>query len=197
VTRRAFTLIEALVAGSLGVVLLGVVIQLWTSGSRVDAAAGSVAALQSAVLLEGALAADLRQIAQAPDAPDVLKVTPERLDFWLARFEGDAVRLRAVTWQRVQDGHGLFRLRRTELDRGRTDVRLLPDAPLTSVRFDLLQTTVQGQRLLRLSYGVAAERLAADLRHAAPPRDRQLLMALRPLAGPGNPAFAPSCRVLE
>ena len=185
--RRATTLVETLVAGSIGMVLIGALMHLWTTGAKLDAAAGSTAALQAAALLETALVEDLRQLAQAPDSREVLHISDDKLAFHAARMRGAALHLHPVSWKRVPDGPGQFRLARTERDESRASTRLLPQAPLGAAHFAVLESRQTHNRFVRLTFTLSGER---------PPLVHTVLVGLRDTMGPNQSAFAPAVQLV-
>ena len=185
--RKAFTLVETIVAGALGFTVLAGALGLWRVGDRLNRGASASSALGAMRLVEDTLAVDLRQLSSDPFAADALRVSETALSFRIARFDGDEVRLEPVSWRRVVDAHGIAYLARTAGMPGHTSTRVLSAAPLASARFGLIADAATGSSFVRLD----VVPLAAD--GTADNPDRQtFVVALRAPGAPAIAALAPS-----
>ena len=195
--RNGFTLIETIVAGALSLLVLAGALGLWRVGDRMNRSAASSTMLSAVRLLEEALVVDLRQLSQDPLGSEVMELTEAGVSFRVARFQGEAVSLESVRYQRVTDLHGISYLTRTEtLPGGGSASRVLQVAPLASAVFRLVTDAGSGTRFLRLDF-VPLESPApgAVVDATQPPDTRTLFVALRTPGGLGIPGLASSLGV--
>jgi len=159
---RAYTLVEVVVAVTLGSIVLVALLGLFTAGDRMNRASQSTAVLQSALILEEAILQDIRQLGIDPARKETLLINEACVSFYKVAFSGEEVKLRPVLYERMKKRSGLYFLKRTEVKGGRRVSRTFSQAPLGQCRFSFIGDRDFGNRYLRVDFTVLeSERVSA------------------------------------
>jgi hypothetical protein len=185
--RRGVTMVEILVALSLGTLVIGAALMAWSGGLKAGRSSQVSVSVTAIALLETQLVADAVLLGVDPALGRVMSAKPDRIAFYRCAFapgkEGP-VRLRPVGYDLVATPGGNQRLRRSEAGQA----RMVEGVVLSGTRFEVVDDP--GGQLLRFSATV----LDGD---EAGARGTPMVLLL-PIPVPddaGNPALARAARV--
>ena len=192
--RNAFTIVEVVVAAVMVAVVLGALFEVLGTARRMNDGARGSAAVASALLLEEALATDLRQLGVDPKREHLFDMNDTGISFYRAVFDGKATRLRPVRWSVRKTKGGNGRLERTEVG-PRGPVTTPYDGVLAHVGFATTGDAREPARYLRVTLTVLGEDLSGA--GVAERGVEQVLLARIPVPlEVANPELAASTRLL-
>jgi hypothetical protein len=187
-----------LIVSTLGVIVLTGLLALSSGGTKMNRAALSSVALQNAILLQEAIAQDIRQMGVDPGRTTLFEIGATSLSFYRVVFDGTAIRLRPVKYGLVRTARGNAQVCRTERS-PRGLERTCQPAVLRAFAFELVSDPTFGGRYIRVSMEVLDEDLPPSTAPAAfaVRSSRHDLLARIPIPTPlRNPALAPSTQLL-
>jgi Tfp pilus assembly protein PilV len=164
--RRGTTMIEMLMAVTIGLIVLAAILALYSSGAKMNRAAQSSVSLQNAMLLEEMMVEDFRQIAidPSPDRVNFLQIQPNGVSFFKAAFPDRRIHLRPVRYSVNRTRRGNFQLVRSEqTPRGLQTV--IKDGILREIQFSMVGDSLIGTtRYLHVTMVVLDDDLAVNPR---------------------------------
>ena len=157
--RRGTSFVELMVALGVFLVVIGMLMAIWTMGSRMGAAANLSGCIQSALIIQENLLQDIHQMVLDPAAAVGYDVRGTGLTFRRAQFDHEKIKLVDVRWQAVSNRAGLLDLVRTEGTGAaaasqtfgdgllaRVEFRVTPTAQLTGPAFDIQLVVLESAR---------------------------------------------------
>lgn len=193
------TTIEMMIALTIGSVIIGAIMALWSLGTKMHKASQSTIALQASLTMTEALFADLRQMGLDPGSSPYLVGPVGRaanapgtsLSFFRVAFKPDQIALVPVRFHTVPSPGGNKYLARTERRNGQLETQVFRTCPVQSVEF-ATNTDSWGNDYLRASVRVLVDDLPPGTVTITPDRTvRQQVVVRVPVPDRfGDPAFA-------
>ena len=197
--RRGTTVVEVLIALSIGVVLLACLMALWQLGSKMHHASQSTVALQAALTMTESIFGDLRQMGLEPGSPSYVIGPATRaagspgnsLAFFKVQFKPDRIILVPVRFKTIPSPGGNLFLVREERRAGKVETQVFRQCPLQSVEFDA-NADAWGNQYLRAAVRVLEDDRPPGSVTITPERivRQQVLVRMTVPDRFGDPAFS-------
>ena len=146
--RRAFTLVELLVASGAFLSVLGVLLHLLGCGMRMSRSSGVATTIESALAMEETLAEDIRQLVPGQGPEGYMLLEPERIAFFRPIFREKSIELYPVRYFLTPTPAGNFKLHRSSSHGGETELTAL----LRSLQFSMVDDRDVSAQFLKVAY---------------------------------------------
>lgn len=138
--RRAFTTVEAIVALVMVAIVIGAMMQLLGTTRRMNDASRGSQSVASTLLIQEALAMDLRQLGVDAKRTRLFDMSENGISFYRVVFAGKQIKLRPVRWV----------LRNARLERTEGGVTTPFDGHLSKIAFSMTGDARDATRYLRV-----------------------------------------------